>query len=216
VAEIDKAMVLRIVKPIWAEKTETPNRIRDRIKLVRSWAKAHGVRDGETSDLNCSSCHWPTPSEVPSSVPTLVTTHSNSGERSWLPGPSSCRSPKRPLDCRPQVAHHIGATQRCASCQFRAGGLVLGNWRGHPREAGRAGPGRRRRQLHEAYTSPDFLSQLVRETAPRAKAAKELLGAPAEKLAQAVRETVVALPWGHHVNQLAKIEQPAQRLGHAH
>lgn len=70
----------------------------------------------------------------------------------------------------------------------------------------------RMRQLHETYTSPDFLSQLVRETAPRAKAAKGLLGAPSAKLAQAVREMVVAIPWGHHVNLLAKIEQPAQRL----
>ena len=32
---------------MWAEKTETANRIRDRIKLVLSWAKAHGLRDGE-------------------------------------------------------------------------------------------------------------------------------------------------------------------------
>jgi hypothetical protein len=36
VAEIDKAMVLKIIKPIWAEKTETANRVRDRIKLVLS------------------------------------------------------------------------------------------------------------------------------------------------------------------------------------
>ena len=47
VAEIDKAMVLKIIKPIWVEKTETANRIRDRIKLVLNWAKAHGLRDGE-------------------------------------------------------------------------------------------------------------------------------------------------------------------------
>ncbi len=47
VAEIDKAMVLKIIKPIWAVKTETANRVRDRIKLVLSWAKAHGLRDGE-------------------------------------------------------------------------------------------------------------------------------------------------------------------------
>ena len=42
------------------------------------------------------------------------------------------------------------------------------------------------RQLHETYTAPEFLSQ-------------------------AVREMVVAIPWGHHVNLLAKIEDPAQR-----
>jgi predicted nuclease of restriction endonuclease-like (RecB) superfamily len=70
----------------------------------------------------------------------------------------------------------------------------------------------RMRQLHETYTAPDFLSQLVRETAPRAKAARGLPGAPSAKLAQAVREMVITIPWGHHVNLLAKIAQPAQRL----
>lgn len=47
VAEIDKAMVLKIIKPIWVEKTETANRVRDRIKLVLGWAKAHGLREGD-------------------------------------------------------------------------------------------------------------------------------------------------------------------------
>ena len=68
------------------------------------------------------------------------------------------------------------------------------------------------RQLHETYTAPDFLSHLVRETAPRTKAAKGLPAAPSATLAQAVREMVIAIPWGHHVNLLAKIEQPTQRL----
>lgn len=47
VNDVDKAMVLKIIKPIWADKTETANRVRDRIKLVLSWAKAHGFRDGD-------------------------------------------------------------------------------------------------------------------------------------------------------------------------
>lgn len=47
VAAVDKAMVLRIIKPIWNDKTETANRVRDRIKLVLGWAKAHGLREGE-------------------------------------------------------------------------------------------------------------------------------------------------------------------------
>jgi predicted nuclease of restriction endonuclease-like (RecB) superfamily len=70
----------------------------------------------------------------------------------------------------------------------------------------------RMRQLHETYTSQDFLSQLVRETAPRARAARALTAASSAKLSQAVREMVIAAPWGHHVNLLARIEQPAQRL----
>ncbi len=33
-----------------------------------------------------------------------------------------------------------------------------------------------------------------------------------ENLSQAVRELVAAVPWGHHANVLAKIENPAERL----
>jgi predicted nuclease of restriction endonuclease-like (RecB) superfamily len=66
--------------------------------------------------------------------------------------------------------------------------------------------------LHEIYTAPDFLAQLVRETHPRTRAAKAVTAAPPTKLAQAVREMLVATPWGHHINLLAKIQQPAQRL----
>lgn len=47
VADVDKAMVLKIIKPIWTTKNETANRVRDRIKLVLNWAKAHCLRDGE-------------------------------------------------------------------------------------------------------------------------------------------------------------------------
>jgi predicted nuclease of restriction endonuclease-like (RecB) superfamily len=70
----------------------------------------------------------------------------------------------------------------------------------------------RMRQFNEAYTAPEFLAQLVREMAPRAKTAKRLSMAPSAKLAQAVREMVVAIPWGHHVNLMAKVTQPASRL----
>ncbi len=68
------------------------------------------------------------------------------------------------------------------------------------------------RQLHETYTAPDFLSQLVRETGLRNKARGGPSIIASTKLSQAVREMLVAVPWGHHVNLLAKIEQPAQRL----
>jgi integrase len=36
-----------VLKPIWIEKTETASRVRDRIKIVLNWAKAHGLRDGD-------------------------------------------------------------------------------------------------------------------------------------------------------------------------
>jgi predicted nuclease of restriction endonuclease-like (RecB) superfamily len=70
----------------------------------------------------------------------------------------------------------------------------------------------RMRQMHETYTAPDFRSKLVRETAAAHEGCQGPAPAPSAKLAQAVREVVVANPWGHHVNLLARIEQPAQRL----
>jgi len=70
----------------------------------------------------------------------------------------------------------------------------------------------RMRQMHETYTSPDFLSQLVREAAPLPQTVKGLPAARSARLSQAVRDMVIAIPWGHHVNLLAKIAQPAQRL----
>jgi predicted nuclease of restriction endonuclease-like (RecB) superfamily len=68
----------------------------------------------------------------------------------------------------------------------------------------------RMRQLHETYTAPEFLSQLVREDVRPSRTGRSP-SLRSKKLSQLVREMVAAVPWGHHVNLLAKIEQPAQR-----
>lgn len=47
VGEIDTAMVLEVVNPIWLTKTETAKRLRSRIELVLSYAKVKGYRSGE-------------------------------------------------------------------------------------------------------------------------------------------------------------------------
>jgi integrase len=47
VAAIDKAMVLRILEPIWQVKPETANRLRGRLELILDYAAARGYRDGE-------------------------------------------------------------------------------------------------------------------------------------------------------------------------
>jgi len=73
----------------------------------------------------------------------------------------------------------------------------------------------RMRQFHETYTGPEFLAQLVRESGlgtPRPRGSRALAAASQPELAQAVREMVEAVPWGHHVNLLSKLEEPAQRL----
>lgn len=44
VEEVDTEMILRALKPIWTEKTETACRTRMRIEAVLSWAMAHGYR----------------------------------------------------------------------------------------------------------------------------------------------------------------------------
>ncbi len=47
VAAVDKALVLKILEPLWRAKPETASRIRGRIERVLDAAKARGQRDGE-------------------------------------------------------------------------------------------------------------------------------------------------------------------------
>jgi integrase len=47
VQEIDTALVLRVLEPIWKTKTETAGRVRERIEAVLDAAKARGFREGE-------------------------------------------------------------------------------------------------------------------------------------------------------------------------
>ena len=47
VAEIDTQDVLKVLKPIWAEKTETASRLRGRIEAVLSWSTVSGFRAGD-------------------------------------------------------------------------------------------------------------------------------------------------------------------------
>jgi predicted nuclease of restriction endonuclease-like (RecB) superfamily len=61
----------------------------------------------------------------------------------------------------------------------------------------------RMQRFYLAHSSPEFLSQAVREL--RIKRV-------GDKLSQAVRELLTAVPWGHHANALAKVSDPAARL----
>lgn len=47
VDEIDTALVLAVLEPIWSTKAETASRLRGRIESILDWAKARGHRDGE-------------------------------------------------------------------------------------------------------------------------------------------------------------------------
>jgi integrase len=47
IAEIDTALVLKVLEPIWRTKSETAKRARARIERILDWAKAHGHRNGE-------------------------------------------------------------------------------------------------------------------------------------------------------------------------
>lgn len=97
----------------------------------------------------------------------------------------------------------------------------------------------RMKQLYIDYTSTEFLSQAVREFKKGSHSAGKLSHAVREieepdalfleqavpemkvfhfkavdfeLLAQAVRDLVASIPWGHHANLLANIKQPAARL----
>jgi integrase len=45
--DVDVAMVMKAVEPLWATKPETAGRVRGRIESVLDWAKARGFRNGE-------------------------------------------------------------------------------------------------------------------------------------------------------------------------
>lgn len=47
VQAINTELVLKVLKPLWAEKPETASRLRQRIERVLSWAKVRGYREGE-------------------------------------------------------------------------------------------------------------------------------------------------------------------------
>ena len=47
VADVDVAAVIRVLEPIWTDKTETATRVRQRIEAVLDWATARGFRLGE-------------------------------------------------------------------------------------------------------------------------------------------------------------------------
>ena len=47
VADVDVAMVMKVVESLWSAKPETASRLRGRIETVLDWAKARGCRAGE-------------------------------------------------------------------------------------------------------------------------------------------------------------------------
>jgi len=47
VQEIDTALVMKALEPIWQKKPETASRLRGRIEAVLDWARAAGYRTGE-------------------------------------------------------------------------------------------------------------------------------------------------------------------------
>ena len=67
------------------------------------------------------------------------------------------------------------------------------------------------RRLYEAYSSTKFLAQAVREL-ERNQDLTILQQPVAGNSLQAISELVAAVPWGHHVNHLSKLAEPAERL----
>lgn len=47
VADVDTGHVMRIVEPIWTQKTETASRVRGRVEAVLDWAAVRGYRQGD-------------------------------------------------------------------------------------------------------------------------------------------------------------------------
>jgi integrase len=51
VQEIDTALVMKVIQPIWTAKPETASRVRGRIEQILDWAKVQGYRTGENPAL---------------------------------------------------------------------------------------------------------------------------------------------------------------------
>lgn len=47
IADVDIALVCKVLRPIWHTKTETANRVRSRIEAILDWAKVKGYRTGD-------------------------------------------------------------------------------------------------------------------------------------------------------------------------
>lgn len=47
IQSIDTALVMKVLEPIWREKTETASRLRNRMELVLAWATVRGFRVGD-------------------------------------------------------------------------------------------------------------------------------------------------------------------------
>lgn len=47
VADVDTALVMKALQPIWATKTETASRVRSRIEAILGWATVGGFRTGD-------------------------------------------------------------------------------------------------------------------------------------------------------------------------
>jgi len=74
----------------------------------------------------------------------------------------------------------------------------------------------RMKQFYLTHTSAEFLAHVAQEmekpkTSFLAQPVREttVTGTASEQLAQAVRELVSAVPWGHHINALSRLTHPA-------
>lgn len=47
VQDIDIALVMKVIEPLWKDKTETASRVRGRIETVLGWATVRGYREGD-------------------------------------------------------------------------------------------------------------------------------------------------------------------------
>jgi len=66
VAEIELPHILKVLEPIWQEKTETAGRVRQRMEAVLTWATVSGYREGDNParwDGNLKEV-LPTPSKI--------------------------------------------------------------------------------------------------------------------------------------------------------
>lgn len=71
VRDVDQSHVMRVLEPIWMEKTETAKRLRGRIEKVLDWARVRGFRSKEQENPARWRGHLDTLLQAPGKVQTI-------------------------------------------------------------------------------------------------------------------------------------------------
>lgn len=104
VAAVDTQLVLDVLEPIWADRTETATRLRGRIESILDWAKVKGYREGENP------ARWRGHLEQLLPAPRKVTKVENRPALPWQEAPAFMKQLRRMLGISPRALEFLVLT----------------------------------------------------------------------------------------------------------